>query len=376
MFEDSKFYGKPIAIVFVNEGCKGCKDVLNALTNNADIKRKYVLTSLDSFLDYPYFARLTRGLLPTVSVVDHEGNLIGIVESSNADYVLEKLDDIYQRLGKLARIPYGLVPRETDFELVRAFDVVNRVLSGVPGDFRIAQLVSWIAKEDQNYSLAMKYFRPFDKFAEYLSFKRTVEVGRTCSELGIASELGLISEYGGLLECVSNDGAVSRRPKSDPLGLLIDQAYVGNGLLSAYERTGDMTYLESAKKVFRWVLSNLSYDVGFLDVRPLDPITSKPVVDPIMNSEFAVFASRLWLVTGEEEALKAAEKAIKASAWSESPLVESRLAIAELKKSYGYLSKSCDDLRCEELSNLDCQVKFKGQCFNSLQEIEEKIKAF
>ena len=362
--------------MFTNEGCKGCKDVLDALTNSADIKRKYVIASLDSFLDYPYFARLTRGLLPTVSVVDHEGNLIGIVESSNADYVLEKLDDIYQRLGKLARIPYGLVPKETDFELVRAYDVINRVLSGVPGDFRTAQLVTWIAKEDQNYSLAMKYFRPLDKFAEHLTFRRAIDVGDTCSELGIASELGLLSDYKGLLECASSDGAVRRKPKSDPIGLLIDQAYVGNGLLSAYERTGDLAFLDYAKKVLHWALNNLSYEVGFLDVRPADPITSKPVVDPLMNSEFAVFASRLWLVTGEEEALKAAEKAIKAAAWSESPLVESRLAIAELKKSYGFLSKSCNDLRCEELNNLDCQVKFRGQCFNSLEEIEEKIKAF
>ncbi|MGC9105486.1 MAG: hypothetical protein ACP5HQ_03575 [Thermoprotei archaeon] len=374
--EDAKFYGKPVAIFFTSKNCAQCDQVYRTVSNNQEIKRRFITVELRADDDLPYYIRLTRGVLPSVSVIDHEGNLLGIIESSNADYVIEKLLLTYQRLDKLVRINYSFVPPPRDFEIAEGLDVVNQVLSGLPGDFRVYEFLSWLASTDQEYQLALKAFRPLEKFSEALSRGKPVNLEEYSADWAIAVDLRLSKEFNRLLEFVNEDGSVKRGLGLANSGVLSDQAYVGNALLDAYEATGESAYLETAKKVFKWALENLSYEVGFRDFKPIDIITEKPLIDPLMNSEFALFSARLWLVSGLEEARKAAEKAISASAHSRGLLVLSRLTMAKLKLDYGYLAKECNSMQCEEIRNLECQFKFRGNCYNSLSEFEENIRVF
>jgi len=376
VFEDSKFYGKPIAITFTSKTCDLCETVFQEISNDQDIKKRFIVVKVRADDDLPYFVRLTRGILPSVSVIDHEGNLLSLIESSNSGFVKEKLMLTYERLDKLVKVDYSFVPSPKDFELIESLDVVNQILAGVPGDFRAYQFITWLSSVDKEYQAVRKAFRPADKFSESLVKGVNVPLEGYSSEWGIAIDLGLSKDYDELLSYVEDDGKVRRGKEAYSSGLLIDQAYVGNGLLTAYQATGIEKYLEAANKVFRWTVENLSHEMGFRDVRPQDPVTSRVVIEALMNSEFAVFAARLWLLTGSEEALKASDKAIRASAHRRDVPVLSRLGIAKLKLDYGYLARNCSSLQCETARNLECEYKFRGTCYSSLSEIEDKIRAF
>ncbi len=162
-------------------------------------------------------------------------------------------------------------------------------------------------------------------------------------------------------------------------GMLADESIVGSALLDAYENTFDEKYLNKALQIYNYVKSNLDTNNGFLDSPKVDVITLIPYIDPLANSELAIFLSRLYLITGDERFKNDAMKALKASLGiaGDNYRILARASIAYIKLLYGIrgLERIKDDIRVEKVKEIMCEKEYKyqdlnGKCYKDLKEIE------
>jgi Highly conserved protein containing a thioredoxin domain len=182
-----------------------------------------------------------------------------------------------------------------------------------------------------------------------------------------------------LMERIKEDGSVVRSSRKEVSGLLIDQAMVGNALLTLYQNSFNDSYLSLAIKVAEWILNNLADNLGFRDCKAENDLVKLPVYEPIANSEAAIFFARLWAVTDDQKYLENAKKAMNISYTLGTDIrTLSRVAIAYLKTNELIKSKEKvpDDIRVEIVKDngcLDLEFKFKDKCYKSIDKIKSTI---
>ncbi|MEM3680991.1 MAG: hypothetical protein QW359_04980, partial [Metallosphaera sp.] len=138
LFEDARFYNKLIAIVLSKE------DFISQRIKGTPLERKVFPVHKDPE-EYPdYLVRVTRGVIPAISLITPDLELVGIIESNDPDYSIGSLKDVVNKFeaGKIAPVkipeyaPEPLEPSEASI-----YDAMNKVIDGVAADFRVVELI-------------------------------------------------------------------------------------------------------------------------------------------------------------------------------------------------------------------------------------------
>jgi len=373
LLSDSRFYNKPISAFFTSKYCNFCDKLYEEILSTY-ISSKYYWIKIDSDEYLHYFIRLTRGFIPTITIIDGNLRILGIIESNSPSFIENSLKSIYEKLESrrisASEVP-KFIPEPQEFEKSSIHEVILRVLNGEVVDHRILELVYFYKLNYPEFSNIEKYMN-YDALAKVIISKEKIEVNNSYTA-GVLVENG-IEDPKIILEYVNEDGSVFRSKKKEVSGLLIDEAIVGNALLRAYELYDSKEYLDYAKRVYEYITRNHVHEKGYLDVPKRDPVSNIEFLEPLANSEVAIFFSRYYLVLKQEEARINAEKAIKcAYGGSKNTRVLARLGIAYLKLKYPILTKNMkiNDPRVEYLEN-NCgkdEFYYDGKCYKGLEEI-------
>lgn len=82
LLSDAKFYGKLIGILLDKE------DTISGKIKGTALERRVMILKVDPE-EYPdYLIRITRGVIPCLSVLTPNMELVGIIESNNVDYMI------------------------------------------------------------------------------------------------------------------------------------------------------------------------------------------------------------------------------------------------------------------------------------------------
>lgn len=375
--EDAKFYGKLLAIFVTTESCNICDELFNKI-QKLPISRKYYFYKVDGIEHTEYMIRLTRGYVPTITVISPSLKVLGIIESIDIKFIedtLRKLVDSYYKGYEGQKIPEFIPEPKEPNKAELVYDTLTRIISGYPADFRMIELFKFITKLDPKYKKLENSLNFLNQEAKYL-------IDGKIENMNLPKYANLISFYvehelvkvDELLSLITENGEVYRSAKRENKGLLIDQASAGNALLSEYEKTLDSKYLNLAEKVYEYTVKNLNHEKGFRDSPIRDEITKVTFLEPLANAEASIFFSRFYAITENKDALNNARKAINSAyAGSNDPKVLARIAIALVKIEDLILTNikpPYEDLRLEYSPKVSCKYYKDGNCIEKIEEIK------
>ncbi|MEM0363833.1 MAG: hypothetical protein QXV69_05965 [Sulfolobaceae archaeon] len=374
LLSDSKFYNKPISIFFTSRNCSICDKLYNEITSKY-ISSKYYWLRIDSEEYLHYFIRLTRGVIPSVVVMNGDLRILGIIESNNSDFIENALKNIYENLENkkliASNVPH-FVPEPQEFDPFIVHEVVLRIINGEVVDHRALEVIEFYKRNYTEFSNIQKFITNYDVITKSILYKEKIEINNSYTA-GVLVENG-IEDPKVLLEYINEDGSVYRSKRKEVSGLLIDESIAGNALLKAYELYGEKEYLEYAKKIYEYIIKNNVHEKGFLDVPKRDPLSNIEFLEPLANAEAGIFFSRYYLLTKDEKAREYSEKAIRcAYGGSKNTRVLTRVIIAYLKLKHSILTKNMKitDPRIEYLENpcKDEEFYYNNNCYKSIDEI-------
>lgn len=374
---DAKFYDKLVAVFFTTENCTICNELFEKI-KRLPILQKYLLFKIDANEYLQYTVRLSRGIVPAISITDYDGKLVSIIESTDIDYIQEKLREIYEKRNKIKGIEYPKPNKIEEINVAEFLDIINFAMDGNPIDFRGVEFFIFYSKIHKEYERALNTIIPADPIGKFLL---TGKVDGQLDEnftnvLGLEIIYNISDTRDKLMERITADGVVYRSSKKEVKGLLIDEAVTGSALLTLYQKTFDEKYLSMAMKIFEWISKNLESDIGFRDYPPEDSITKHEYYESLANAENAIFLSKLWAITDDSKIKEKAEKALKIAYTLGTDIrVLSRVATAYIKINELIKSKKeiKNDIRVETVKDNGCkdnEVKYKDSCYQSLDQIE------
>jgi len=380
--EDASFYGKLITILFTNGNCgETCSKISEALSS-PQLSRRYIWLSLDSEENLALFLRLSRGIVPSVVLLNERGEIIGLLEGADPKALeegLRRLIDLYYSGQVKANRIRDIYPEPQEFDEAGVLEAIGSILSSLKADFRQMQLILFYSKLEQVAKKVIAKLTPQDAYAQaLLSGSSSLPSTHFTDELALKVKLTNegVEE---VLSRIGEQGEVRRSDRGKYYGYLIDQALTVDSLLSCFSKTGDQRLLDVALRVAEFTFKRLEHEKGFLDNPGFDRVSRRVFIEPLANAELAISLARLYIVTGEEKFAKGSLKAMSAAhGFSRSDRVIARNAIAYLKLNYGIKTRfpmdDLEDLRVQRVNGLECDWWFKGQCFKRLEEIE--ITAF
>ena len=380
-FADAKFYDKLIAIFFTSDGCNECDKLFEKVSAMSIIKQKYYLFKFNAIEYLQYSVRLTRGVIPTISVVNPKGQLLAIIESTNEDYIEDKLKEIYYGRNKLKPLEYQEPKELEEVNPIDFYDIINYTLDGNPIDFRTVEFLKFYSSIHKEYERVLNIMKPADPLAKYLLTGEKPQLDYTyTSNIAISIVLGIDETVKDeLIKRIDENGKVYRSNRKEVKGLLIDEALAGEALITLYERTFDETYLNMAKKIAEYIDKALSTPIGFRDSENEDLITSYIVYEPLANSEASIFFARLWAVTDDEKYRESSKKAMNISyTLGDDIRVLSRIAISYIKLNELIKAKKpVQDLRVEVVKDNGCpdeELRYKdNNCYKDINEIKSVL---
>ncbi|ABP96032.1 hypothetical protein MsedC_1940 [Metallosphaera sedula] len=364
LLSDAKFYGKLIGVLLNKE------DTISGKIKGTALERRVMILKVDPE-EYPdYLIRITRGVIPCLSVLTPNIELVGIIESNNVDYMMTSLKDMLNSFETKKIRPVKIpeyTPEPLEPSEASIFDTVNKVIDQQKADFRVIEMIKTISRVEKRYSTIEKFLSPMDEVASYL-----LGGGDLKGEFAIYEAVKTIKGEPSKLEEYVKDGKVFRSSKKENWGLLIDEAIVGYAFLMSYLREGKDEYLEQAIKIRDYVKRELETEKGFRDTVPKDPLTSITYLEPLANAEIAIFLSALWQATGDEETRKMAIKALGiASVRSDFLGVSARIAHSLLRLNHGILTSipgNYEDVRVMLNKGVNCRFKQGDKCAEKLEE--------
>lgn len=377
VISDAKFYNKLILTFFSSEDCNICDELLNKI-KELKISNRYYIFNIDSIEKSNYFIRLTRGIIPTITILSPDLKILGIIESTDIKFIedsLRKIFESYLRDFKGSDIP-SFVPELDEPSQEIFYEIINRALENEPVDYRSIEFIKIFSAVHKEYEKIVTELNPANDMAKYLISNSNINL-----QENYVFNVSFLVNFGKedktkLLDFIDKDGGVFRSVKRETKGMLIDEANVGNTLISLYNRTGDNRFLELSLKIFSYIKDNLTHEKGFKDCPSNDPITSVVFLEPLANSETALFLARLWAISENEEARKLSELAMKSSyGGSKDIRVLSRIALSMIVLNERIKTSekiSYDDVRLS-FQNISCKYEYDGKCYNSLEEIKPKF---
>ncbi|ARM76337.1 hypothetical protein [Acidianus manzaensis] len=377
LLSDAKFYDKLVGIFVTTEYCNGCDDLFEKI-QKLPISRRYYLYKVDGIEHIEYLNRITRGYIPTLTIISPKLKILGIIEAFDIKFIEDKLRQIteaYYKGYEGQDLPELIPDPSTPDKSELVYNVISQILDGYQADYRMIELYKFISKLKPEYKKAEKLIKFLNGEAEYLiSGKMQNPTSQNYTNIiAFDVEYGL-SKIDNLLELINENGEVYRSIKKDNKGLLIDEASAGNALISEYEKTSNDKYISIVNKIYEYIIKNLSHEKGFRDSPVRDEITKITFLEPLANSEVAIFFSRYYGITENKEALDNYKKAIAcAYAGSNDPKVLARIAIAMIKSEDLIKTNSkppYDDLRLEYSPKVNCKYYKDEKCFENIDEIK------
>lgn len=384
VIDDAKFYDKPILLFFTDDNCIDC-DKLYQQLDKLYITSKYLTLKVHALEYIQYTVRLSRGVIPTITILDPYLNLLGVIESKDLKFIESKLRELFDNYKnkKIKGIKLEeFVPEPIDPIPSIIYETVNRVIEGFEADSRMIEVYLTYSNVYKDYLKAKDKIKYADELARYLLDRNIkVEMDKTYS-----ANVAMLVNYGlesseDLLDFINvNTGEVYRSKRKMNRGILLDQALVGNALLSAYERTFNEEYLGLSFKIANYIKDNLQHEKGFRDSKVEDEITKIAYLEPISNSETSIFFARLWNITNDENyknfALKALSSALGATL--DNPKVIARASIAYLKIFESVRANSQIDYidsRITVVKDNGCEkgmLYYDGRCYSKIDDILPK----
>ncbi len=384
VIDDAKFYDKPILLFFTDDNCIDC-DKLYQQLDKLYITSKYLTLKVHALEYIQYTVRLSRGVIPTITILDPYLNLLGVIESKDLKFIESKLRELFDNYKnkKIKGIKLEeFVPEPIDPIPSIIYETVNRVIEGFEADSRMIEVYLTYSNVYKDYLKAKDKIKYADGLARYLLDRNIkVEMDKTYS-----ANVAMLVNYGlesseDLLDFINvNTGEVYRSKRKMNRGILLDQALVGNALLSAYERTFNEEYLGLSFKIANYIKDNLQHEKGFRDSKIEDEITKIAYLEPISNSETSIFFARLWNITNDENyknfALKALSSALGATL--DNPKVIARASIAYLKIFESVRANSQIDYidsRITVVKDNGCEkgmLYYDGRCYSKIDDILPK----
>ncbi|ACP38527.1 hypothetical protein [Saccharolobus islandicus] len=382
ILDDAKFFDKPILLFFTDENCKDC-DIIYSKLQELIIFSKYIGKKVDALEYIPYTIRLTRGIIPTITILTPTLDLIAVIESKDLKFIETKLREIVDQYKRkvtkgIKLEEYTPGPLEPTPSII--YETVNRVIEGYEADSRMIEVYFTYTNVYKEYLKIKDKIKYSDDLARYLlEGKGEIKIDEKYS-----ANIAMLVNYGissvqTLIDFIdAGSGEVYRSKRKESKGILLDEALTGNALVSEYERTLNEDYLNLSIKIAEYIKNNLQHEKGFRDIKEVDDITKIPYLEPISNSEASIFFSRLWNITGDETyknlALKGLSSALGGSL--DNPKVIARAAIAYLKlfdsiKANRYLD--IIDARITIVKNNGCQdsmLYYNGKCYSKVDEIQ------
>jgi len=384
VIDDAKFYDKPILLFFTDDNCIDC-DKLYQQLDKLYITSKYLTLKVHALEYIQYTVRLSRGVIPTITILDPYLNLLGVIESKDLKFIESKLRELFDNYKnkKIKGIKLEeFVPEPIDPIPSIIYETVNRVIEGFEADSRMIEVYLTYSNVYKDYLKAKDKIKYADGLARYLLDRNIkVEMDKTYSaNVAMLVNHGLESSED-LLDFINvNTGEVYRSKRKMNRGILLDQALVGNALLSAYERTFNEEYLGLSFKIANYIKDNLQHEKGFRDSKIEDEITKIAYLEPISNSETSIFFARLWNITNDENyknfALKALSSALGATL--DNPKVIARASIAYLKIFESVRANSQIDYidsRITVVKDNGCEkgmLYYDGRCYSKIDDILPK----
>ncbi|AAK40655.1 hypothetical protein SULI_06640 [Saccharolobus solfataricus] len=380
--DDAKFFDKPILLFFTDENCKDCDTIYSKLQDST-IFSKYIGKKVNALEYIHYTIRLTRGMIPTITILSPTLDLLAVIESKDLKFIENKLrellDEYKRRIVKGIKLE-GYTPDPIEPTPSIIYETINKVIGGYEADTRMIEVYLTYTNVYKEYLKAKDKIKCSDDVARYLlEGKGEIKIDEKSS-----ANVSMLVNYGvtsvqKLLDFIDiNSGEVYRSKKKETKGILLDEALAGNALVSEYERTINEEYLSLAIKVADYIKNNLQHERGFRDIKEIDNITKVPYLEPISNSEASIFFSRLWNITGDETYKNLALKGLGSALGGalNNPKVIARAAIAYLKlfdsiKANRYLN--IIDARITVVKNNGCNdsmLYYSGQCYSKIDEIQ------
>ncbi len=376
IISDAKFYDKLIGIFFSSENCNICDELFEKI-KKLQIAQKYYLFKVNANEYLQYTVRLTRGIIPSLSILDLDGKAIAVIESLDIEYIQEKLREIYTEKEKLEGIEFPKPKQLEEVNVVEFLDIINFASEGNPIDFRGIEFLLFYANVHKEYQKVINIISPLDPIGKFLL---TGKIDTTLDEtytniLALETIYNISDVKDKLMERITENGEVFRSLRKEVKGLLIDEAIVGTALLSLYQRTFNDKFLNLSLKIYDWIVNNLESDIGFRDYPPIDPISKHEYFEPLANAEASIFLAKLWAITDDDKMKEKAEKALKIAYTLGSDIrVLSRVAIAYIKLNELIKSKKeiKNDIRVEIVKDNGCGegVRYKNSCYDSIDKIE------
>ncbi|WP_338600140.1 hypothetical protein V6M85_11385 [Sulfolobus tengchongensis] len=386
IIDDAKFYDKPILMFFTDDNCKDC-DSLYLKMQELPIFSKYIGIKVNALEYVQYTIRLTRGIIPTITILTPSLDLLAVIESKDIKFIENKLREIID--GYKNRKIRGIrleeyIPTPIDPTPSIIYETVNRVIEGYEADSRMIEIFLTYTNIYKEYLKARNRIKLADDLARYLlEGSKEVKIDeRYSGNIAMLVNYGL-TDVNRLLEFIDvTNGEVFRSKRKENKGVLLDEALVGNALLSEYERTFNENYLEISMKISNYIKNNLEHEKGFRDIKVTDNITKVSYLEPISNAEASIFFSKLWNITNDNTyrdlALKGLSSALGAT--MDNPKVIARASIAYLKlfeniKANKY-HPNIIDVRITVVKNNNCpssMLFYDGNCYSKLEEIQPKF---
>ncbi|TRM85967.1 hypothetical protein DJ529_12300, partial [Sulfolobus sp. C3] len=305
---------------------------------NLYILSKYYAIQVNAIENVEYTVRLTRGVIPTITILTPDLKILGIIESVDVKFIESRLRDIlddYKNKKIIGLTINGFIPEPLELSPFVIYDTVNKVIEGEPADSRMIEVYLTYTNIYKDYLKAKDKIKFQDSLAEFLLNKQAkINVDKKyLANIAMLVNYG-IADIKEVLELLNKDtGEVYRSSLRENKGILLDEALAGNALLTAYESSFDENYLTLAIRIANYIKENLQHEKGFKDIKGNDDITNIPYLEPISNAETAIFFSRLWNITNDESykslSLKGAMSALGAS--TSNPKVLARISIAYMK---------------------------------------------
>ncbi|EHP68810.1 MAG: hypothetical protein RXS23_04880 [Metallosphaera yellowstonensis] len=366
VIEDARFYGKLIVAVFSDEGFP--------LNIPDSLSKRLTVIPVNPEEHPEYLVRLTRGIIPAITVMTPSLEIVGIIESANTSYIVSSLRELVDNFVRGNVRPYKIspyVPEPQDPPQDASYEVISKILDGYPADFRTIELVRTFVTTHKEYEKVLKVLKPLDDIASFY-----LEGGTLNDDFAVYEAVKVIKGERGMPEAfLGEDGRVLRRRGGENWGLLVDEALVGFSFLSRYLREGTDEDLERAKRIFSFVRTHLETERGYRDSVPRDPLTRVEFLEPLANSELAIFLSALWQVTQSETVREKSLKALRCASSSQSLPVKARIALATLRLEKGILVNKpgrFEDSRVMLNKSLDCNFKYSGKCYDTLEAVYEE----
>jgi hypothetical protein len=376
ILSNSKFYNKPIAIFFTSKNCNNCEKLYENIKLTY-IGGRYLWKYIDGDEYLHYLIRLSRGITPSITVINHEPKILGIIESDDVKFLESSLRKIYEGYisNTLKPVPIPtFIPEPKDFDINIIHELIIRATKGELVDYRAYKVIKFY-ENIYNEKNIEKFLNNIDIFTKILITRKiSNEIDKNFAfNVAVLVEFGM-EKVEELLKFINDDGSVNRSTRKEVKGLLIDQCSVGNALIGYYEIEDKKDVKEIIEKIYKYISSKLIHEKGFLDYPKEDVITNYEFLEPLANAEAALFLARYWAVFKDQNAKELSYKAIKcAFGGSDNLRVLGRLIIAYLKLFSLILTrrKDIDDPRVEILDN-ECGDKFwyDNKCYNEIKEIE------